>query len=250
MSRRSASARPLPAGSPAPTAPNDRRRLHGSIAHDLAVAILTGTYPPGSALPPEDTFSEQLQVSRTAYREAVRILSAKGLVESRPKTGTRITDRARWNMIDPDVLAWHLELEPTQPYLDSLFELRLMLEPRAAALAAERRTEADLGHMRDALERMERFTLAVAEGEQADLDFPHAIILSAGNVPLASLSPTIAATIRWSNRFKLYRAGGHQRDPVPDHRRVYEAIAAQDGVEAQARMDHLVRHAQIVLRRR
>src|SRR3954468_5928255 len=93
------------------------KRLHGSIAHQLGVAILTGHYRPGEILPGEVEFSEQLQVSRSAYREAVRILAAKGLVESRPKAGTRVSDRERWNLLDPDVLAWAFEGEPSDAFI-------------------------------------------------------------------------------------------------------------------------------------
>ncbi len=251
MSRSIIAELPPPGGArPAPVAPNDRRRLHGSIAHDIAVGIIGGTYPPGSFLPTEDEFSQKLAVSRTAYREAIRILCAKGLVESRPKLGTRITERSKWNLIDPDVLAWHFEIEPTQAYLDQLFELRLMLEPKAAGLAAERRSDSDITRMREALERMERLTLNCAEGQQADLDFHHAIMVAAGNEALTSLSPSIAATIRWSTLLKVNQQGARMRDPLPDHRLVFEAIKHGDATAAQAQMDHLVRLAHTDMQRR
>ena len=81
--------------------------------------------------------SEALGVSRTAYREAIRILAAKGLIESRPKAGTRVTQRSRWNLLDPDVLGWAFESEPDLDLLESLFELRNIVESAAAALAAD-----------------------------------------------------------------------------------------------------------------
>ena len=82
------------------------RRLHGSIAHKLGVAILSGKYAPGDKLSGEVAFAEELNVSRSAYREAVQVLIAKGLVESRPKAGTKVLPRGRWNLLDPEVLAW------------------------------------------------------------------------------------------------------------------------------------------------
>ena len=112
--------------------PTGARRIHGSIAHELGVAIVTGGYSPGDVLPGEVEFSEQLKVSRSAYREAVRILAAKGLVESRPKAGTRVSDRARWNLLDPDVLAWTFEGEPGEGHIRDLFELRRIVEPAAS----------------------------------------------------------------------------------------------------------------------
>ena len=97
--------------------PARARRIHGSIAHDLGVAIVTGRYQPGDVLFGEIEFSEQLKVSRGAYREATRMLAAKGLVESRPKTGTRVSPRSRWNLLDPDVLAWMFEGEPSEAFV-------------------------------------------------------------------------------------------------------------------------------------
>jgi DNA-binding FadR family transcriptional regulator len=140
------------------------KRVHGSIAHDLGVAILTGQYAPGDRLPGEIEFSEQLKVSRSAYREAVRILAAKGLVESRPKTGTRVSDRSRWNVLDPEVLGWSFASEPSEEFIRDLFELRMIVEPAAAELAAIRRNGADLARMGHALGEMARLGLATEEG--------------------------------------------------------------------------------------
>src|SRR5688500_12771828 len=113
-------------------------RLHGTIARDLGVLIVSGRYKPGDILNGEVAASDRLHVSRTAYREAVRILAAKGLVESRPKVGTKVSDQERWHLLDPDVLSWIFEFEPDETLLTSLFELRRIVEPQAAALAAIR----------------------------------------------------------------------------------------------------------------
>ena len=87
-------------------------RLHGSIAHDIGVAIVSGRYRPGHVLAGEVEASSRRRVSRTAYREAVRILSAKGLVHSRPRVGTRVSALADWHLLDPDVLSWVFHGEP------------------------------------------------------------------------------------------------------------------------------------------
>ena len=89
------------------------------------MAILSGVYPPGHTFLGEIEQAEQLAISRTAYREAVRILAAKGLVDSRPKAGTRVNPRAMWNILDPDVLAWMFEGEPSEEFIRDLFELRV-----------------------------------------------------------------------------------------------------------------------------
>ena len=103
------------------------RRHHGAIAQKLGVAILSGDYPPGFVLGSEVNFAEALGVSRTAYREAIQVLTAKGLVESRPKAGTRVLSRERWNLLDPDVLGWAFTGEPDIGFIRNLFELRAIL---------------------------------------------------------------------------------------------------------------------------
>src|SRR5579859_1569333 len=154
--------RPLSAQTPAKGAQRSPRalRLHGTIARQVGIAILAGEYKPGDLLDSEIAASEQFAVSRTAYREAVRILAAKGLVDARPKVGTRINPQWKWNLLDPDVLDWTFESEPDLVLLDSLFELRNVVESAAAGFAAQRRSSAHLQGMRTALEGMATHTLA------------------------------------------------------------------------------------------
>lgn len=215
------------------------RRLNGAIAHRLGTAIMSGEYRPGDVLSGEVAFSERLDVSRTAYREAVRALAAKGLVESRPKAGTRVLPRARWNLLDPEVLAWAFTGEPDTGFVRSLFELRAIVEPAAARLAAERRDDADLQAMRNALERMERHTLATVGGQAADRDFHDAVLHATGNDALIALSASIGAAVSWTTRYKQ-RGRALPRDPIPDHAVVRDAIAAGDGQAAEAAMRRLV----------
>lgn len=214
-------------------------RIHGTIARDLGIHIVTGHYQPGEVLNGEIAASDRLHVSRTAYREALRILAAKGLVESRPKTGTRVSPREKWHMLDPDVLSWIFEFEPSDALLDSLFELRKIVEPEAAALAAERRTAAHIAAMAEALAGMERHTLAVEEGRVADQNFHAALLDASGNPFLRTLTSGVGAAVAWTTIFKQ-RNSPLQRDPLPDHRRVFEAVAAGDRAAAHRAMSHLV----------
>ena len=214
-------------------------RIHGKIARDIGVRIVSGEYKPGELLDGEIVASGQFQVSRGAYREAVRILAAKGLVEVRPKVGTRISQPEHWHLLDPDVMAWIFEVDPDDTLLASLFELRRIVEPRAAALAAERRTEEHLRAMEHALQGMSEHTLSVEAGRQADHDFHSALLRASGNAFMVSLITSIGAAVSWSTVFKL-RFNPQSRDPVPDHRRVYEAVAACDPDRAQRAMEELV----------
>jgi DNA-binding FadR family transcriptional regulator len=219
-----------------------RRRIHGRIADDLGIAIVSGQHAPGSTLPNEIEASVKLRVSRTAYREAVRILAAKGLVESRPKAGTRVTPRHRWNLLDPDVLAWLFASEPSESFIRALFELREIVEPHAAGLAAQRRTTDQLARMGHALEEMCRCGLSTSEGRAADQSFHEEILQAAGNELLMTLSSSIGAAIRWTTIYKQRR---HRlpRDPMPDHRKLYAAIAQGDSERAMEATRELIQLA-------
>jgi DNA-binding FadR family transcriptional regulator len=226
---------------PKPTTRARRKslRLHGTIARDLGVAIVSGRYEPGDLLNGEIAASDRLQVSRTAYREAVRILAAKGLVESRPKVGTRINPPEHWHLLDPDVLSWIFEFEPDDKLLANLFELRKIVEPQAAALAATRRKTEHLDAMARALEGMAEHSLAVEAGRLADQEFHSALLRASGNAFIVSLTSGIGAAISWTTIFKQ-RETPLSRDPIPDHVRVYEAVKAADAKAAHKAMEKLV----------
>lgn len=216
--------------------------VRGRLVHDLAISIVSGAYQPGSALMSEERFSAETGISRGIYREAIRILSGKGLVKSRTKSGTRVTDRSEWNMLDIDVLAWMFETKPPEDFIRDVFELRAMIEPPAAALAAQRRSSLDVRHMRVALEDMERHGLLTNEGRAADQAFHRVILVAARNEPLISLGSTIGAAIEWTTRLARIEHGEH-RDPMPDHRAVYAAIVDRNAVGARAAMVKLITNA-------
>lgn len=215
------------------------RRLRGAIAHYLGSAIVSGRIAPGETLTGEVANAEALDVSRSAYREAVQVLTAKGLVESRPKAGTRVLPRSQWNILDPAVVGWAFSGEPDIQFVRDLFELRSIVEPAAAQLAAERRDKSHIKLMRDALAGMRRHTLATESGRAADRDFHDAILAATGNNALIALSASIGAAVNWTTMFKQ-RTRALPRDPVPDHARVCDAIAAGDPQAASTAMRDLV----------
>ena len=218
------------------------RRIHGNVARKIGIEIVSGQRKPGDVLGGEIGASEDLGISRTAYREAIRMLAAKGLVESRPKAGTRITPRNRWNLLDPDILAWSFESEPDRQFVIDLFELRGIIEPAAAELAAQRRTELELKEMAKALDAMETHGLADELGRAGDQLFHRLILMAARNEALASLASTVAAAVHFTTRFK-HRRRKSPRDPLPEHREVYTAIANGDGDAARASTAVLLRMA-------
>ena len=214
-------------------------RLHGVIARDLGVNIVSGRYQPGDLLENEIEASEQLKVSRTAYREAIRILNAKGLVHSRPKVGTRVSPPESWQLFDPDVLSWIFELDPDEKLLADLVEVRKMVEPEAAALAAVRRTQAHLDGMRQGIEGMAKHTLATEAGRFADRAFHTTLLRASGNAFLITLTSGIVAAINWTTVFKQ-RENPRPRNALPDHVRVFEAVEAADPRRAHEAMYSLV----------
>lgn len=218
--------------------------MHGAIARQIGIRIVSGKYRPGDLLDGEIAASEQFAVSRTAYREAVRILAAKGLVDARPKIGTRINPQSMWHLLDPDVLDWTFDSEPDLVLLDSLFELRNVVESAAAGMAAQRRTAAHLHDMGASLEAMATHTLATESGRQADLDFHTTLLVATGNPFIISLANGVRAAIRTTTIYKQ-RKQPLRRNPLPDHLRVFEAIAAKESSKAQEAMSALIQLARI-----
>lgn len=222
--------------------PRRALRIHQSVAQQIGRSILSGEFQPGDSLEGEEKQAVTFGVSRTPYREAIRILIAKGLLESRPKAGTHVTQRHRWNLLDPDILAWMFMGEPDRGFIRDLFELRGIIEPAAASLAAERRSDTQLAAMHTALSDMARLGLADEEGQAADRQFHHVILEATGNEALISLSGSVGSAVQWTTHFKQ-RASKAPRDPIAEHEALYKAIAAQNAPEARQAMIVLVQLA-------
>lgn len=219
------------------------RNLHEKIANALGVAIVSGEHPPGRALPTEMELCARLSVSRSALREAFKLLAAKRLIVSRQKIGTLVRLRAEWNMLDPEVLAWHLRAVPTDAFVSGLFEVRQIIEPQAAALAAARRAPHAVARIEQALRDMEARQDGVSDLADADLRFHQAILDATGNYFLASFGAVIESSLVAS--FQLSWHGG-ARTPAAalrQHHGVLTAIRLGRGAEAQAAMTELLRAA-------
>jgi DNA-binding FadR family transcriptional regulator len=208
-----------------------RRGLHGALVHDIGVRILSGDLRPGDALPTEEELGGELGVSRTVLREVVKVLAAKRLVESRPKTGTRVLPRSEWNLIDPDVLAWRLEANPDEQFFTDVSELRRIIEPEAAALAAQRATKAEIEDLEQSFEAMRA---ALDNGDPSaylipDLRF-HAIILEACHNELLE---QMATMLRAVFRALFIRTSGTRAQGLPLHGAILDAIRAGDAEAAE-----------------
>ena len=178
-----------------------RENLHHILAQDIGARILKGEFAPGSLLPREAEWGRSFGVSRTAVREAIKMLMAKGLIVSRPKIGSRVQPRSSWNLLDRDVLAWYCAATDYRHFLASVQQVRRILEPEAAALAASNHTPAQLADIEAAFVDM-RLADSVGAWNAADVRFHLAILAAAGNellVPLDSSSnprSAICSTIR------------------------------------------------------
>lgn len=206
-----------------PQATYDRRSLHGQVANQLGLAILGGEFAAGAVLPKEDALSARFRVSRTATREAIKVLAAKGLIETRTKSGSRVRDRRLWNMMDPDVLMWHFAARSDGPFVRDLIELRQIIEPSAARLAAKRATAADLERIEAACARMAGDTGDDVGFLEADLAFHNAVLAATHNQALVQQAHTVSAALLAAFARSTEQAGA-MAAALPLHQAVYQAI--------------------------
>jgi DNA-binding FadR family transcriptional regulator len=215
--------------------PAFERTLHAQVAREVGLQILEGKLAPGAVLPNEADFGMQLGVSRTALREAVKVLAAKGLVEVRRKTGTRVRPQHDWNALDPDVLNWLFSGKGFAVGIPDLLELRLIIEPAGARLAAERATAENLVEIEVALKGMETAVEDSVSSVESDLQFHLAILEATHNTFMrpfgALIQEALRASFKLTNRDRLAFEKSLRR-----HRDVFEAIRDRDQEAAEAAM--------------
>jgi DNA-binding FadR family transcriptional regulator len=216
------------------------RNLHSQLAGRLGRDIVAGVYPPGSLLPSATEMCARFSVSRTALREAYSRLSAKALIVARPKIGTRVRPNADWNLLDPEVLAWHLQARPTEHFVDDLFVLRQMVEPAAAALAASSRSRATVERIAEAYGRMDRFKNGAGDLIGADLEFHMGILEATENPFLAALGGLIQTALECTFQLSWQGARRIQDDRLLQHRAIFEAIRDRAPELARDRMSELL----------
>lgn len=131
-----------------------QKNLSYVLAEKLAQRILTGEYAPGSILPAEMELGEAFGVSRTAVREAVKTLTAKGMVLPRPRIGTRVMPKSSWNFLDKELLSWWMTEENFQEVIQHFLVLRSILEPQACQLAALLGSAEQKAHLNTLMDEM------------------------------------------------------------------------------------------------
>lgn len=221
---------------------NEPARSHTAhVVREIGVGIISGAHPEGTILPGDVELMERFGVSRTVLREALRTLAAKGLIQPKARIGTRVRDKAQWNLFDPDVLIWHAQTGFDAKFLDYLSEMRMALEPEAAALASERRTPLQLQHIYGWVEKMGAHDVTPSDFVDADLNF-HLTIAAAGANPfLRSISTLIEVAL-----VALLTISSPVEEPlrharsVAAHRRIADAIARRDSEAARSAMKAVV----------
>jgi DNA-binding FadR family transcriptional regulator len=220
-------------------------RLHRDVMRVLIADIVSGERPAGEMLPKETDLAAEFDVSRGVARETIRAMEERGLIAVKHGKGARVNSSEHWDLFDPDVLAATLDTERSGEVLGQYVECRRILEVEAAGLAAERASKSDLKELRGALERMEE-TAARPAGQateqrfhEADVAFHQALISATGNRALGGLVERIHSALLIA-RYPLARPQYRQERALPEHRRIYDAIAAGDAANARAAMnDHL-----------
>ncbi|UQA51708.1 MULTISPECIES: FadR/GntR family transcriptional regulator [Vibrio] len=218
-----------------------KRSLHVQVAREIARGILSGKLPQGSILPGEMVLCEQFGISRTALREAVKLLTSKGLLESRPKVGTRVINRAYWNFLDPQLIEWMDGLADTDQFCGQFLGLRRAIEPEACALAAIHATAEQRIELSETFQKM----VDVAEAEEfdqakwmeVDTRFHSLIFNATGNdfyLPFGNILTTMFVNF-------IAHSSEEGSTCIKEHRQIYDAIMAGNADKArQASANHLL----------
>lgn len=232
---------------------NYHRKLYEYIMEEIALKILKGDYPSETTLPNEDALCKEYQVSRGVLREATKVLTQKGLIQARPKVGTQVLPRSKWNLFDADVLTWKLQVEGKVEFLRSVTEVRRIIESEAARCAAERSDGAQVEAIEAPLAEMAELLAAKGDGDTFDYEnylaidmaFHMAIMEASRNELLAQIGATMRQAVLSARRLDI-RNIEVLRESVADHRRLFDAIKAGDAQGAykasQQLFDEVWRH--------
>ena len=216
------------------------------IVQSLGKSIALGEYPQGQPLKAEAELCEEFDASRTVLREAVKMLTAKGMLDARPRRGTIVLPESQWNLSDPEILNWLLDRKGSLPIISEFADMRLAIEPAAAGLAATNLNEDSKKTLVDAIERMK----AAAKGEDdhldADIAFHVGILEASDNRFFWNMRHTIEVALRFSIRI-TNRRKGVERASVDDHQRILDFILAGDAQGAEREMRELQQEAKMLL---
>lgn len=216
--------------------PIPSKSQHALIVQQLGLKIVSGEISENEKLPSEVDLCEEYKVSRPVFREAIRVLNAKGLTYSRPKIGTVVRPKDEWHLLDPDVLFWLIQTTPEHEFFKTLSTVRRVLEPELAYIAASTANEEDIERIKHAYDGMEKAS-TVEEFIEPDIQFHLAIAKATHNDLLAYMSRMLVLPLQQSIQVTSLRPNlqGHS---LPRHKAILTAIENKDPLSA--------RHASLV----
>jgi GntR family transcriptional regulator, galactonate operon transcriptional repressor len=226
--------------------------IQGRVISKIGENIVRNVYPPGTLLPRETDLMDMYQASRTTIREAIKVLCAKGLVETRQKVGTRVLGQSYWNIFDSDVLLWHAHDNFDNDILTDLIEMRQLVEPAAARYAATRATLDEIAIIGENCEAMRLAMGDMAAYAKADVEFHLSVFHASHNVMLSRFGHIIAEFLRISFRIQQSALNSDENrieDDYANHVKIYDAINRSDPATAEARMMDVVLHGKASLQR-
>jgi len=213
------------------------RNLTYGLLDSVGKAIVVGAYD-ASPFPTEADLAKQFAVSRSVTREAVKMLTAKGLLAARPRKGTSVQPARAWNLFDADVLRWMLERKFSLDLLRHFTELRIAIEPMAASLAAQAADDRGIATIAAGYQRMVAAEAGEDDPLEADIAFHIAVLEASANPFYAQFRDVVTTALRTSLRF-TNRFNGRTAS-LPQHHAVLSAIEARDPAAARAAMHALI----------
>ncbi|KAA0972052.1 FadR family transcriptional regulator [Aureimonas fodinaquatilis] len=217
------------------------RTSHSQVVSVLGQEIVSGIFAEHAILPGDAELSARFGVSRTVLREAMKTLSAKRLIEPKAKVGTRVLERSEWNLFDADVLGWRFLGGVDETFIDDLAEIRLALEPAAAAMAARRASSEDIAHLREIADRFYDPLHTRESIARVDLEFHVAVLQLSANPFMRSIGALIEAALSVTFRLSSPAASPqHITECAVNHMRIVNAIAARDEAGARSAMENVI----------
>jgi DNA-binding FadR family transcriptional regulator len=226
------------------------RKLYQYIVDEIGQRIIRGKYRTEDVLPTEDQLSSELQVSRGVLREAIKVLTQKGLIQTRPRVGTQVLPRENWNLFDPDVLVWRLQIEDKTTFLKNVTEVRRLIESEAARQAARRATDSEVSDIREILSKMQGLLgdddRYVYEDYLAmDILFHSKILMASHNDLLSQIGSTVRNAVHKARESDTADIG-IQKESLPFHVAIVDGIFNKDPDAAykasQAMFDNIWHH--------
>lgn len=227
-----------------------RRKLYEYVVEEIGIRILKGVYGVGQTLPNEETLSRELDISRGVLREATRVLTQKGLIQIRPKIGTQVTGRRNWNLFDPDVLTWKLQMEDQFDFLKRVTEVRRIIESEAARFAAQRASSKAVDYMEARLKELQKIfshpsTYNYQDYLSKDMAFHAAVMEACNNELLTQIAFTMRQAIHAARQADIRDTEIHLNS-IPLHQEIFNGIKNGDPQAAynasQKMFDQICRH--------